>query len=152
MNELTTRRGALRSLVQIGMGAAAIPLLGSGNVLAGGTASQCPGADTGIPWVPDVMHPVAAGFQDLGVAEGAPSPVRVWYPTAELGVVGRPAKILDHCTARWPVVLFLHGQQPCPGARPADPEYFKAWTHISAQLARSGYVVLVPAHSQRPAD
>jgi len=148
MSTLTTRRTALRNLLQVGMGAAALPLLGTRHAFGGGSASQCPGADTGISWVPDVMHPVAAGFEDLGVSDGAPGPVRVWYPTAELEVVGRPAKFLNHCTARWPVVLFLHGQQPCPDTQPRNPDYFKSWTHIPAQLARSGYVVLVPAHPQ----
>ncbi len=145
---LTTRRTALRSLLQIGMGAAALPLLGARTAFAGGTASQCPGGDAGIDWVPDAMHPVAAGFQDLGVTDGAPGPVRVWYPSAEAHWVTRDAKVLQHCTARWPVVLFLHGAEPCDLPVPHDPDYYKRWADLPASLARSGYVVLVPAHSQ----
>jgi hypothetical protein len=147
MNLLTTRRSALRGLLQVGMGVAALPLIASRDAIGGGVVSQCPGADPNIGWVPDVMHPVAAGFQDLGISDGAPGRVRVWYPTADVGLVVRNAVPLNHCRARWPVVLFLHGQQPCPDPR-VDPDYFKVWDTLPANLARSGYVVVVPSHSQ----
>jgi hypothetical protein len=153
MNLLTTRRSALRGLLQVGMGVAALPLIASRDALGGGTASQCPGGDSSIGWIPDAMHPVAAGFQDLGIAEGAPGPLRVWYPSAEAHWVARGAKFLQHCTARWPVVLFLHGAEPCEPPVPHDPDYYQRWVDVPAALARSGYVVLVPSHSQnRPTD
>jgi pimeloyl-ACP methyl ester carboxylesterase len=151
MNTLTTRRSTLRGLLQLGAGAALLPLVRT-NGAFGGVASQCPGADLRIDWVPDVMHPVGHAFRDYDVADGAPGAVRVWFPTGEEFAPGpRVAKFLQHCTARWPVVLFLHGEQPC--GTPTDPDYYKRWDTIPAELARSGYVVLVPRHEQRlPVD
>jgi pimeloyl-ACP methyl ester carboxylesterase len=59
-----------------------------------------------------------------------------------------PRRILKHCLARWPVVLFLHGQEPC-----TITNYNRTWTTIPASLARSGYVVIAPQHSrQLPQD
>jgi len=40
------------------------------------------------------------------------------------------------------VVLFLHGQPPCP-----DANYYRRWTMLPAVLAKSGYVVVVPSHT-----
>ena len=77
------------------------------------------------------------GFQDLDVANGAPGPLRVFYPTYEGSPQGAP--ILKLCVIRYPVVLFLHGQPPCP-----DPNYFKRWQILGMVLARSGYVVVMP--------
>lgn len=38
---------------------------------------------------------------------------------------------------RYPLIVCAHGQ--C-----ADPDHYRKWTHLPAQLARSGYVVAVP--------
>jgi alpha/beta superfamily hydrolase len=96
-----------------------------------------------VDWTPDVLHPVSQGFQDLSAADGAPGTVRVWYPSAEVFPDGSgPRRILKMCLQRWPVVLFLHGQPPCP-----DANYYRRWTRLPAVLARSGYVVVVPSHT-----
>lgn len=140
MSTLTTRRTALRSLLHLGVGAAALPLVRPGDAL-GGVVSPCPGAE--VTWVPDVMHPVNSGFKDFRPEDGAPVPLRVFYPTGDIAPApGQPAKFLEHCTARWPLVIFLNGEQPCP--IPIDLDYFKSWTTQPATLARSGYVVVVP--------
>lgn len=106
-------------------------------------ADSCPEDQTesgGVDWTPDVLHPVFYGFKDLGAADGAPSALRIWYPTYEGFTDGPP--ILKLCLVRWPVVLFLHGQPPCP-----DPDYYRRWSMLPAVLARSGYVVAVPSHA-----
>jgi dienelactone hydrolase len=102
--------------------------------------------DAGIVnWTPDVLHPVSYGFKDYS-ADQAPMPLRVFYPShqpfTEGGAGSRP--LLKLCTARWPVVLFLHGRPPCEAA---DPNYFRRWTRIPAVLAKSGYVVAVPGRA-----
>jgi len=143
--ELISRRAALRGAVSLGIAA---QLAGCKEVIdvLGQACPEDPADQGGIDWVPDVMHPVAAAFQDVGTAQGAPGPARVWYPTFEVfadeGGPPTPRRILKHCLARWPVVLFLHGQPPCP-----IPDYNRTWTHIPATLARSGYVVIAPQHS-----
>lgn len=103
------------------------------------TCPADPAESGGVDWTPDVLHPVFYGFQDLGLADGAPGTLRVWYPTYEGFTDGPP--ILKLCLVRWPVVLFLHGQPPCP-----DVNYYRRWTMLPAVLARSGYVVVVPSH------
>ena len=130
-----SRRAALRSALALGMAA---PLAGCKEVIdvLGEACPEDPADQGGIDWVPDVMHPVAAAFQDVGTAQGAPGPARLWYPTFEAftdeGGPPTPRRILKHCLARWPVVLFLHGQPPCP-----IPDYQRRWTHIPATLART---------------
>ena len=98
----------------------------------------------GVDWTPDILHPMFWGFQDLDVASGAPGPLRIYYPTYE----GTPqnAPILKLCLIRYPVVLFMHGQPPCP-----DENYFKRWQILGMVLARSGYVVVMPKHERRSA-
>ncbi|MDP8928224.1 MAG: alpha/beta fold hydrolase [Actinomycetota bacterium] len=69
-------------------------------------------------------------------AEAAPpTPLRVFYPSLEGSVWD--AEILAVC-GRYPLVVFLHGH--CQGL--ADG--YKSWFVLPAQLARSGYVVVVP--------
>jgi hypothetical protein len=99
-----------------------------------------PNESAGVDWTPDILHPMFWGFQDLDVANGAPGPLRVFYPTYE----GSPqnAPILKLCLIRYPVVLFMHGQPPCP-----DTNYFKRWQILGMVLARSGYVVVMPKHT-----
>jgi pimeloyl-ACP methyl ester carboxylesterase len=139
---MMSRRQAVLSAMSIG---AVTPLAGCL------TCPADPADQGGIDWVPDVMHPVAAGFEDVDVAQGAPGPARIWYPTFEVFSEGGPQvprKILKHCVARWPVVLFLHGMPPCQ-----IPDYNREWTAIPANLARSGFVVVAPQHfSHLPQD
>lgn len=107
-------------------------------------ADSCPDdpeESGGVTWTPDVMRPVFYGFRDLTTADGAPTTLRIWYPAYEGFTDGPP--ILKLCLVRYPVVLFLHGQPPCPTA-----DYHKLWSVIPAVLARSGYVVVVPRYTQ----
>jgi pimeloyl-ACP methyl ester carboxylesterase len=66
---------------------------------------------------------------------GPPTRLRVFYPSLDGSVWD--AAILAGC-GRYPLVVFLHGN--CPGL--ADG--YKSWFELPAQLARSGYVVVVP--------
>jgi pimeloyl-ACP methyl ester carboxylesterase len=95
----------------------------------------------GVTWTPDVMHPVFYGHQDIDTAAGAPVPLRIWYPSYDGAPDGAP--ILKLCLVRYPVVLFLHGQEPCVAAT----DYNRNWFAIPAVLARSGFVVVVPHYS-----
>jgi hypothetical protein len=140
MNKPTmlSRRQYLRAMLAAG---ALSPALLS---LAGCAGTQVcpddPSESAGVDWTPDILHPMFWGFQDLDVASGAPVPLRIYYPTYE----GTPqnAPILKLCLIRYPVVLFMHGQPPCP-----DANYFKRWQILGMVLARSGYVVVMPGHA-----
>jgi hypothetical protein len=92
--------------------------------------TECP-----IAWQPSAMTPVFYGERDYTVDDGAPGPVRVFFPSLD----GSPsyAPILLGC-GRYPVVLFAHGN--CS----EDAEHYKSWFTVPASLARSGYVVVVP--------
>src|SRR5262249_54964160 len=95
-----------------------------------------------IAWQPGALTPVFYGARDLTPAEGAPVPLRVFFPSLDGSVFSAP--ILDGC-GRYPVILFAHG------ACPTDVEHYKKWFQLPAELARSGYVVVVPelAHTAR---
>jgi pimeloyl-ACP methyl ester carboxylesterase len=96
-------------------------------------ADSCP--ECPIGWQPDVLAPVFYGWQEFAVDDGAPGSLRIWFPSLD----GNPehASILSPSRGRFPLVLFLHGQ--C-----SDAEHYKAWDVLPAELARSGYVVVVP--------
>jgi pimeloyl-ACP methyl ester carboxylesterase len=94
-----------------------------------------------VSWIPDVGHPVFWGYQDVGAAQGAPRDIRVYYPT--LGGSPENAPIVKQCVGRWPVVLFLHGQNPSGTSLVGHQKRFQL---IGADLARSGYVVVAPNH------
>jgi alpha-beta hydrolase superfamily lysophospholipase len=68
--------------------------------------------------------------------DGAPVTVRVFFPSLDGSVFAAP--ILDGC-AQFPVILFAHGQ-----CHQAGTEHYKRWYQLPVQLARSGYVVVVP--------
>ena len=141
--KLMSRRHYLRGAIALG---AAAHFAGCKEIIdvLGQACPEDPADQGGIDWVPDVMFPVAAGFEDVDVAQGAPGPARVWYPTFEVFTEGgppTPRRILKHCLARWPVVLFLHGMPPCN-----IPNYNRHWVTLPAELARSGYVVVAPLH------
>lgn len=138
----------------LGAAASAMLLAGCSEDLIEAVVGSCPtdpAESGGISWAPDVGRPVLAGFEDVGAVQGAPRPMRIFYPTFT-GATTSPgwppavvaAPILKMCLIRWPVVLFLHGQPPA-GVPVAD--YHKLWTRIPAVLARSGYVVAVPSHN-----
>jgi pimeloyl-ACP methyl ester carboxylesterase len=142
-----TRRAWLRAA----LGAGALSTLSGCDDLIrvlSGTCPENPADSGGIDWTPDVLHPVQAGSQDLDVADGAPGPLTIFYPTYSI----RPDPtfpILKLCLVRYPVVLFLHGQPPSPpGCTSASvQDYYRRWVVLPLVLARSGYVVVVPKHS-----
>jgi pimeloyl-ACP methyl ester carboxylesterase len=119
-------------------------------LLSGCRGPVVPGPDcdppgvSGVDWIPDVAHPVAWGEEHLTAADGAPRTLSVYYPSPRFLP---PRPMLRSCLARWPVVLFLHGQPP-DGLSPANrANYHRAWFRVPVALARSGYVVVVPRHN-----
>ncbi|MDQ3735399.1 MAG: hypothetical protein M3400_15630, partial [Actinomycetota bacterium] len=95
------------------------------------TASACP-----ISWQPSALTPVFYGHRDYTTADGAPANVRVFFPSLD----GSPqhGAMLEGC-GRYPVILFAHGH--CPGD--TQHRQYLEWFRLPAQLARSGYVVVV---------
>ena len=142
------RRQFIGKTVALGVAIPSLTLLGGCADLIRAIAGTCPdNADEAgdIAFVPSVLHPVFAGFQDVTTADGAPGTARIWYPTLEGFNPGPP--ILKMCLVRWPVILFLHGMPPPRNRLPCpNPEYHKTWVTIPNRLARSGYVVIVPPH------
>jgi hypothetical protein len=92
---------------------------------------KCP-----IAWKPSVLTPVFYGIQEFGTDAGVPAQMRIFWPSLD-GSVWAPAPLLVGC-GRYPLVLFVHGQ--CE----QDHPHFTKWYLLPAQLARSGYVVVVP--------
>ncbi|MCW5983562.1 MAG: hypothetical protein KIT09_36060 [Bryobacteraceae bacterium] len=93
-----------------------------------------PPASCPIGWQPAALTPVFYGARNHTPADGAPVPLRVFFPSLDGSVFTAP--ILDGC-GRYPLILFVHGH--CAG----DVEHYKKWFHLPGQLARSGYVVVV---------
>jgi len=89
--------------------------------------ARCP-----IDWPINMFRPVLTGIMDIGVADKAPAPMKVLYPSIQSygGPYGRP---IADC-GPYPMVVFAHGY--CEG----DED----WTISLQALARSGYVVAVP--------
>jgi hypothetical protein len=88
-----------------------------------------------IGWQPSALTPVFYGVREYEIADGAPTALRVFFPSLDGSVFSAP--ILDGC-GQYPMIIFAHGH--CPG----DDSQYKKWFHLPAQLARSGYVVVVP--------
>lgn len=120
---------------------AAILIIGS---LDSCTCSKnCP-----VDWRPQAFAPVFYGYMDY---ESPPSDVspgdslrgfpqgkcRVYYPSLDGSPQGAPP--LEEC-CKYPLVIMIHGH--CQGN---TGEHYKKWFLQPAQLARSGYVVLVPS-------
>lgn len=92
-----------------------------------------------ISWQPSVLAAVFYGVRDYaggGASGGPPALCRVFFPSIDGAVFDAP--ILEGC-CRFPLIVFSHGN--C--AEPAGDHFIK-WYLIPAQLARSGYVVVVP--------
>lgn len=108
---------------------------------------RCP-----IGWQPNALAPVFYGVRDelasfpprviaaASAHPGGPAPepthrCRVFFPSLD----GSPetARILAGC-GRYPAVVFAHGH--CF----KDAEHYKLWNELPAELARCGYVVVVP--------
>ncbi|MDQ6650438.1 MAG: alpha/beta hydrolase [Actinomycetota bacterium] len=94
-----------------------------------------PPATCPISWQPQALTPVFYGARSLGPAEGAPVPLRIFFPSLDGAVESAP--LLEGC-ARYPLVVLAHGN--CNG----DPNHYRRWYRLPAQLARSGYIVVVP--------
>jgi hypothetical protein len=94
-----------------------------------------PLADCPIGWQPSALTPVFYGFRDYDAPQGAPGKTRVFFPSLD----GSPqdAELLVGC-GRYPVIVFAHGH--CQG----DVDHYMRWFRLPGQLARSGYVVVVP--------
>lgn len=102
-----------------------------------------------ISWQPSVTAPVFYGVRHLepfgfalfrfdpsALSLEPPGTFRVFFPSID----GSPddARVLDGC-GRYPLIAFLHGH--CSNDRPLN---HTKWYELPAQLARSGYVVVVP--------
>ncbi len=100
-----------------------------------GTGPVPPPASCPIGWQPQALAPVFWGVRSLGPDDGAPVPLRIFFPSLDGSVETAP--ILAGC-GRYPLVVLAHGH--CIG----DPENHRSWFVVPAMLARSGYVVVVP--------
>src|SRR6267142_1493243 len=87
-----------------------------------------------ISWRPTPLTPVFYGVRDYDQNQGAPGACRVFFPSIDGAVFSAP--ILEDC-GLYPLILFVHGH--CN-----ETEHFKRWFELPAQLARSGYIVVVP--------
>ena len=94
-----------------------------------------------IGWSPNALTPVFYGVRDLGTSDGAPVPLRILFPSIDVPppITGNPwvNTILKGC-GRYPLILLAHGH--CIN----DQENYKHWVFFAQQLARAGYVVVVP--------
>lgn len=88
-----------------------------------------------ISWQPQALTPVFFGARDIGPDQGAPVPLRIFFPSLDGAVESAP--LLEGC-ARYPLIVFAHGH--CIG----DADHYRRWFRLPAMLARSGYVVVVP--------
>lgn len=90
---------------------------------------------------PSILAPVFYGHADHLPTGALRTPARVFYPSLD----GSPqdAAMLTG-VGRYPVVLLLHGM--CVH----EPEMYRRWDLLPAQLARSGYVVIVPKIANIP--
>lgn len=95
-----------------------------------------PVASCPIGWQPSALTPVFYGVRDFGTADGAPLAVRIFFPSLDGDVF--TASMLKGC-GRYPVIVFCHGD-----CHPDSGDHYKKWFTLPAQLARSGYVVMVP--------
>lgn len=94
-----------------------------------------PGLACPIGWRPNALAPVFFGVHDYGLADGAPVNLRVFFPSLDGAVFTAP--ILQGC-GRYPLLIFAHGD-----CHP-DTAHYRKWFHLPSQLARSGYVVVIP--------
>lgn len=95
-----------------------------------GVPATCP-----IAWQPHALAPVFCGARSVEPADGAPVSMRVFFPSLDGAVESAP--LLEGC-GRYPLVIFAHGH--CQG----DTDHHRRWFRLPAQLARAGYVVMVP--------
>ncbi len=111
-------------------------------------------ADCTIGWQPHAFSPVFYGHREytpvLSDPASPPGKCRIFYPSVDGSPSGAPP--LEGC-CKYPLIILIHGD--CQG----DENHYKKWFLLPAQLARSGYIVLVPSvpsvnsvpHSEHPA-
>jgi acetyl esterase/lipase len=97
-----------------------------------GAREACP-----IPWNPTILTPVFWGRQFVSVGARG-TPVTIYYPSLDGSPDG--AAMLRDCGRR-ALILFLHGH--CQ----QESDHLCRWERHLAQLARSGFVVAAPFHS-----
>lgn len=101
-----------------------------------GCAGDCP-----VGWQPHAFSPVFYGHIDYAPdpanAESPPGKCRVFYPSTDGAPAGAPP--LEEC-CKYPLIILIHGN--CQGD---EADHYKKWFLLPAQLARSGYVVVVPS-------
>jgi pimeloyl-ACP methyl ester carboxylesterase len=133
---MLTRRELVRSALAVGV----FGLVS--DVLSGCTAEDLRQLQETTPgWFASILAPVFYGWHDFGPTDGAPTDLRVWYPSLD----GTPQDARVAVAGHFPLVLFLHGQ--CAGVT----DQYQTWFVLPAQLARSGYVVAVPDLGPEPA-
>lgn len=131
-------------------------LPGDGGGGGGGEEPEEP-SNCELDWHPSVLAPVFYGARDLekspvigeegpilnrpatGVGiiapwDGPPGRLRIFFPSLDGAVWSAP--FLPDC-GRYPVAVMVHGQ--C-----LEANHYQRWYRLPAQLARSGYVVVVP--------
>jgi pimeloyl-ACP methyl ester carboxylesterase len=93
-----------------------------------------------IGWSPNALAPVFHGARDLDTADGAPAPLRIFFPSLMEAPDGTvfDARVLEGC-GRFPLVILLHGH-----CQFDLMEHYKEWWELPRRLAKSGYVVIVP--------
>lgn len=132
---LVSRRQVIQSALFSGIGiAAGSGLLSACRPLEPTTCTPPAGEHPGIGWGPSIFAPVFYGFADYTLDTGLA--VRMFYPSVESRA--SCAQILGGTAARFPLVLFLHGD--CT----PEPNHYLQWTHLPHILARAGFVVAVP--------
>jgi len=132
---LVSRREVVKSGLVSGLGIiAGSGLLSACKRLAPTTCKVPAEEDAGVGWGPSVLAPVFHGVADYTLSSGVA--VRMFYPSTQ--PTARCARILGGTAARFPLVLFLHGD--CT----PEPMHYLEWSHIPQILARAGFVVAVP--------
>jgi hypothetical protein len=129
------------------------------NFVGNALPEPCP-----VPWWPNAFAPVFSGyrhyapnyeeikslrsfgFHDIGIELGAPTPLRVWFPS--IGGSPQNNDILSPC-GQYPLVVFAHGQchlDDEPASSQSQGAHYLAWgdSRIVRQQARAGYVAVVP--------
>jgi pimeloyl-ACP methyl ester carboxylesterase len=90
--------------------------------------------DPALSWGPNVLSPVFYGYADYFLRDGAPTPIRVYYPSLD---GSPPCAPLLGGPGLFPLAIFLHGQ--C-----SEAQHYTKWSLLPAVLARSGFVVAIP--------
>lgn len=84
---------------------------------------------------PSLATPTFWGYKDYATSDGAPIPVRVFYPSLDGSL--QNASFYAGCGSHeYPVIVFTHGSGTT----------YKSWFEMPAQLARAGNIVVLPEY------